>query len=70
MTITDGPDDRPRLLRAIYREVGEQSYAPVAAECDRLYPGEDRPLLANILQSACAEGRELAGWRCDTAVQS
>lgn len=58
------PDHAPHL-RALYRKHGEAGHAIVAAEFDRLYPGEDRKLLAHILKSAWTEGRELAGQRYD-----
>lgn len=69
ITPDDPGDDKARHLRAIYRDVGEAGHATVAAEFDRLYPGEDRQMLAHILTSAWTEGRELAGQRYDRTAQ-
>ena len=70
--VLSAPDEaKARHLRQLYRDNGgEKGIAMVNAEFDRLYPGEDRLLLAHILKSAWTEARELAGATYDTGTRS
>lgn len=54
-------------LRALYRKHGEAGYAIVAEEAARL--GIERSHLPHIIKGAWIEGRELAGWTYDKAMQ-